>query len=172
MATKSFYQGGSASTEKLISEHQSLTFDVTAKSPAFEQLFRALGEIAQGNMVDTRNPADDLTSPINADQAKERVEGAMDLIQDALFNASANATTKNADLYSILAKVNADTVVLKNVTDSQTLIKTNLEKNITSLKNVNKDEAAVKLQLAYANLEASYTVLQSTMSLSLLNYLK
>lgn len=172
MSCQSFYQGGNASSEKLISDNQSLTFDVTAQSPAFEQLFRALGEIAQGNMVDTRNPADDLTSMINSDQAKERVEGAMDLIQDALFNASANATTKNADLYSILAKVNADTVVLKNVTDSQTLIKTNLEKNITSLKNVDKDEAAVKLQLAYANLEASYSVLQSTITLSLLNYLK
>lgn len=171
MSCKAFYQGGNSTSEKIISDNQSVTFDVTGQDPAFEQLFRALGEIAQGNMVDTRNPADAIDSLINADQAKNRVENAADLIQNALFNASANATTKNADLYSIMAKINADSVVLKNVNDSQILIKNNLEVNIGSLKNVDKTEAAAKLQIAYANLEASYSVLQSTISLSLLNYL-
>lgn len=171
MSTKSYYQGGTSSSEKLISDNQSLTQNINGQDTAFEQLFRALGDVAQGNMVDGRNPADALDSLINSDQAKDRVTGSLSLIQNALFNSSASVSTPNPDLYSILAKVNSDKVLLKSVSDSQTLVKVNLEKNITSLKNVDKTEAATKLQLAYANLEASYSVLQSSMSLSILNYL-
>ena len=171
MKSDSYYQGGTLSSTKRISDNQSITFDITAQDPVFEQLFRALGEIAQGNMVDTRNPADDIDSLIDSDQAKNRVEDALDLIQDALFNSSANASVQNADLYTVLAKVNSQTVVMKNVSDNQTLVKTNLETNISSLKNVDKTEAAVKLQLAMTNLEASYSVLQASMNLSLLNFM-
>lgn len=169
--TQSYYQGGTLSSNKLISDNQTLNFNINGQDAAFEQLFRALGEICQGNLVDTRNPADGLDSLINSDQAKDRVTGSLDLIQNALFNSSARVSTPNPDLYSILAKVNSDTVLLTNVTDSQTLVKNNLEKNITSLKNVDKTEAATKLLLAQANLEASYSVLQSTLSLSILKYL-
>ena len=62
--------------------------------------------------------------------------------------------------------------MLNQTTENQTNIVTNLENNISSLKNVNKTEAGVKLLLASQNLEASYAVLQQAMSLSLLNYLK
>ena len=63
-------------------------------------------------------------------------------------------------------------MVLKNTLDNQTLVKTNLESNVSSLKNVDKTEAAVKALLAQANLSASYSVLQVAMGTSLLNYLK
>ena len=56
--------------------------------------------------------------------------------------------------------------------ENQTTIKTNLENNISSLKDVDKTEAATKLLLASQNLEASYAVLQQAMSLSLLDYIK
>lgn len=58
------------------------------------------------------------------------------------------------------------------MTENQTLVKNNLENNISSLKNVDKTEAATKLLLAVENLQASYSVMQTTMSLSILDYLK
>ena len=94
------------------------------------------------------------------------------MIQNALFNSSADTSISNPDLYSILAKTNSNTVLLNNVTENQTLVKNNLENNISSLKNVDKTEAATKLLLAVENLQASYSVMQTTMSLSILDYLK
>jgi len=172
METQSYYQGGTLSSSKMISDNQSLTFDINGQDAVFEQMFRALGQIAQGNLVDTRNPADGTDSLINSDQAMDRVMGSLDLIQNALFNSSADTSTSNPDLYSILAKTNSNTVLLNNVTENQTLVKNNLENNISSLKNVDKTEAATKLLLAVENLQASYSVMQTTMSLSILDYLK
>ena len=172
METQSYYQGGTLSSSKMISDNQSLTFDINGQDAVFEQMFRALGQIAQGNLVDTRNPADGTDSLINSDQAMDRVMGSLDLIQNALFNSSADTSISNPDLYSILAKTNSNTVLLNNVTENQTLVKNNLENNISSLKNVDKTEAATKLLLAVENLQASYSVMQTTMSLSILDYLK
>jgi len=172
METQSYYQGGTLSSSKMISDNQSLTFDINGQDAVFEQMFRALGQIAQGNLVDTRNPADGTDSLINSDQAMDRVMDSLDLIQNALFNSSADTSTSNPDLYSILAKTNSNTVLLNNVTENQTLVKNNLENNISSLKNVDKTEAATKLLLAVENLQASYSVMQTTMSLSILDYLK
>ena len=109
---------------------------------------------------------------INQESALDRINEALDLVSDALFNAGQNSTVKNADIYTVSAKINANYVVLNQTTENQTNIVTNLENNISSLKNVNKTEAGVKLLLASQNLEASYAVLQQAMSLSLLNYLK
>lgn len=171
LSNESYYKGGDLSSEKRISENQSLNFDVNANDPAFEKLFRALGQIAQGNLVDTRNPADEMTGTINSDSALNRITDALDMISDALFNAGENSTVKNADLYTVSAKINSNYVVLNQTTENQTTIVANLENNISSLKNVDKTEAATKLLLASQNLEASYAVLQQAMSLSLLNYM-
>lgn len=172
LSNESYYKGGDLSSEKRISENQSLNFDVNANDPAFEKLFRALGEIAQGNLVDTRNPADAMTGTIDSDSALDRINNALDLVSDALFNAGQNATVKNADIYTVSAKINSNYVVLNKTTENQTTMLANLENNISSLKNVDKTEAGVKLLLASQNLEASYAVLQQAMSLSLLNYMK
>ena len=173
ISSETYYEGGQLSSEKRISENQSITMDITAGDPAFEQLFRALGEIAQGNLVNTQNPAEMTGSEvIDINSALDRVEEALNLIKDGTFNGSASGASKNPDLYSVQAKLNANTVVLKNTLDNQTLVKANLENNVSSLKNVDKTEAAVKALLASTNLQASYSALQSAMSVSLLNYLK
>ena len=96
LSSESYYKGGDLTSEKRISENQSISFDVNANDPAFEKLFRALGMIAQGNLVDTRNPADDITGTISSENPIDRVNEALDLISDALFNASENANVKNA----------------------------------------------------------------------------
>lgn len=94
--------------------------------------------IAQGNLVDTRNPADDITGTISSENPIDRVNEALDLISDALFNASENANVKNADIYTISAKINSNYVVLNQTMENQTTIKANLENNISSLKDVDK----------------------------------
>ena len=97
--------------EKRISDEQSIVFDVTAKDGAFEQMFRALGTIAQGNLVDTRNPiTEDVT--VNPLDTLNRVEEALNLIQDAIFGGGTNASSQNIDLYTIQAKIDSNTVKL------------------------------------------------------------
>ena len=170
LESQSYYQGGDLSSEKRISENQSLVIDVTAKDGAFEQMFRALGTIAQGNLVDTRNP---ITEDVSVDpqQTLNRVEEALNLIQDALFSGGTNASSDNVDLYTVQAKMDSNTVLLNTVNENLTQVQANLENNIDSLKNVDQTEASIKLLLSINQLNASYSVLQSVMSTSLLNYL-
>lgn len=171
LSSDSYYQGGNLSSEKRISENQSINFDINASDPAFEKIFRALGQIAQGNLVDTRNPANGITGTIDPQETLKKVTEALDSVSDAIFNSGQNATVKNADLYTVMSKMNSNSVVLNDIAANQKLITANLENNIYSLKNVDKTEAATKALLAYNNLEASYSVLQQAMSLSLLNYM-
>lgn len=168
--SNSYYKGGNLTTEKRINDNQSITLDVNANDPVFEQMFRALGEIAQGNLVDTRNPITDGVK-VDPNQTLNRVTEALDLISDAIYSGGKNSDVKNPDLYTVQAKMNSNTVVLNSTNENLTLVQTNIENNITSLKDVDKTEAAVKALLALNNLNASYSVLQSAMSTSLLNYL-
>lgn len=170
LESQSYYQGGDLSSERRISEEQSIVLDVTAKDAVFEQMFRALGTIAQGNLVDTRNPLDgDVT--VDPQETLNRVEDALDLIQDALFSGGTNASSENMDLYTVQAKMDSNTVLLNSVNENLTQVKVNLENNVDSLKNVDQTEASMKLLLAVNQLNASYSVLQTAMSTSLLNYL-
>lgn len=166
----SYYQGGDLTSEKHVSDNQSITLDVNAKDGAFERMFRALGEIAQGNLVDTRNPLEG--ADVDPKETLQRVTDALDLITDAIYSGGRNADSKNADLYTVQAKMNSNSLVLNSVQENLTLVVKNMQNNIDSLKNVDQTEASVKALLALNNLNASYSVLQSAMSVSLLNYLQ
>ena len=170
MTAQTYYQGGDIDTEKRISENQSLVLDVNAKNGAFEKMFRALGSIAQGNLVDTRNPLEEDVT-VNPLKTQDLVEEALNLISDALFSGGTSDGSKNADLYTIQAKMDSNTVVLNTVNENLTQVEFNLQTNIDSLKNVDQTEASVKMLLAVNQLNASYSVLQTAMSTSLLNYL-
>ena len=172
MSAESYYRGGDLSTERMITENQSVTMDINAKDPAFEKLFRALGTIAQGNLVDTRDPADDLDSLIDPQTVVDRINEALDLVSEGIFNGGKNAEGKNADLYTIQAKINSNYIVLNNANDNLTQVKTNLENSVDSLKNVNREEAFTKAIMAYNTLNSSYAALQQALNASLLNYMK
>ena len=172
LKSSSYYQGGNLSSERMISDNQSVTMDITAADPAFEKLFRALGEIAQGNMVDNKDPRNDFDGLIDVGRAGERVEEALSLIQDGLYSGGKTTTQQNGDLYTVMAKINSNYVVLNKAMENQTLVQKNLEDSIYSLKNTDQTEAAAKAIIAANNLNASYAVLQNVMSVSLLNYLK
>ena len=92
-------------------------------------------------------------------------------MQSAVDNGGYNSNKNNADLSSVNAKLNANYVLLKSNDDNLTLVKTNLESSVDSLKTVDKTEASLKALLATNNLSASYSLLQNAMSVSLLNYL-
>jgi len=168
--SNSYYRGGELISEKRVNDNQSITLDVNANDPVFEQMFRALGMIAQGNLVDTRNPLDGGTG-IDPNETLNRVTEALDLINDALYSGGRNSDLKNPDLYTVQAKMNSNTIILNSVEENLTLVSNNLQTNIDSLKKVDKEEAAVKALLALNQLNASYSVLQAAMSTSLLNYL-
>lgn len=171
MESTSYYTGGNLDSQQRISNEQSITMNINAGDPAFEKLFRALGEIAQGNLTTSLDPKDTFDGLIDFTTTSDRVENAIDLINDGIFSGGKTTTKSNSDLYSVQAQIDANMVILKQNDDNQKLVKKTLEDNIGSLKDVDKTEAAIKALLASTNLQASYSVLQQAMSISLINYL-
>ncbi|MBE6444870.1 MAG: hypothetical protein E7019_02270 [Alphaproteobacteria bacterium] len=171
METFSYYTGGDLALDRRISENQSISMDITANNGAFEKLFRSLGQIAQGNMVDTSNPAD-INGLIDVDKAANIVYEAISLMQSAIDDSG--ETTKsgiNSSLYAVTAKLSANFVLLDSVDENLTLVQNNLQNSIDSIKKVDQTEAAVKALMAQNTLAASYSVLQNAISMSLLNYM-
>lgn len=171
MTTMTYYTGGDLNLERRVSENQSITLDITANDSGFEKIIRALGLIAQGNVVDTTNPAE-ANGLIDVNKAQNIINQAINLMQSGIDDSSEPSKSGiNSSIYSITAKLSANYVLLNNVNENLTLVKNNLQSSIDSLKNVDKTEAAAKAILAQTNLEASYSVLQNALNMSLLNYL-
>lgn len=156
--TSTYYDGGQLSSSYRISETTNVINDVNASSGAFEKVFRALGAIAQGNMLD----------PEDVDSATKRVSEALDLLDEAL---TANSKDKNGDVTSIQYAVISKLDLVKTTIDNQTTLQNSLETYISSLTQVDKTEAAIMLLQAAENLKVSYSVLSTLNQLSLLNYL-
>lgn len=156
--TSTYYNGGQLSSSYRISETTNVINDVNASSGAFEKVFRALGAIAQGNMLD----------PEDVDSATKRVSEALDLLDEAL---TANSKDKNGDVTSIQYAVISKLDLVKTTIDNQTTLQNSLETYISSLTQVDKTEAATMLLQAAENLKVSYSVLSTLNQLSLLNYL-
>lgn len=156
--TSTYYNGGQLSSSYRVSETTTIVNDINASSAAFEKVFRALGAIAQGNMLD----------PDNIDSATQRVSEALDLLDEAL---TANSKEKNGDVTSVQYAVISKLDLVKTTIDNQTALQNSLETYISSLTQVNKTEATTMLLQAAENLKVSYSVLSTINSLSLLNYL-
>lgn len=158
LGTDTYYDGGQLSSTYRISATTNITNDVTAASPAFEKIFRALGSIAQGNMLDADNP----------ESAKQRVSEALDLLDEAL---TANSKEKNGDVTSIQYSVISKLDLVKTTLDNQTDLGDSLETYIASLTQVDKTDAVTLLLQMSENMQMSYSVLSTISKLSLLNYL-
>ncbi|MFV0626933.1 MAG: hypothetical protein ACK5N8_06270 [Alphaproteobacteria bacterium] len=171
MKAESYYNGGSLSNTRRISENQTVTFDITAQDETFSKIFATLGSIAQGNFVDTRNPADDLTSTIDSTSTEDKVTNALNMLNEALGTKVTTSNTKNGDIQTIFAKLSTISVTLDKTVETQEQLQTNLTDAIYNLKNVDQEEASVMALTAYNNLQISYSVLQQAMSTSLLDYL-
>ncbi len=158
VATYSYYNGGYLKTTYRVSETSAFSNDVTAASSAFEKLFRAMGEIAQGNLLDADNP----------ESAHARVSDALNIL-DASLNA--NSKEKNGDITSIQYSVISKLDLVKTTIESQTASKESLTTYINNMTQVDKTEAATYLLQAKQDLEVSYSVLSAINRLSLLQYL-
>ncbi len=156
--TDGYYEGGYLKTTYRVSENSAFSNDVTAASAAFEKLFRAMGEIAQGNLLDADNP----------ESAYARVSDALDLVDSAL---NANSKETNGDITSIQYSVISKLDLVKTTIDSQTASKESLTTYIDNMTKVDKTEAVTYLLQAKQDLEVSYSVLSAINQLSLLNYL-
>lgn len=158
VATYSYYNGGYLKTTYRVSETSAFSNDVTAASSAFEKLFRAMGEIAQGNLLDADNP----------ESAHARVSDALNIL-DASLNA--NSKEKNGDITSIQYSVISKLDLVKTTIESQTASKESLTTYINNMTQVDKTEAVTYLLQAKQDLEVSYSVLSAINQLSLLQYL-
>lgn len=158
VATYSYYDGGYLKTTYRVSETSAFSNDITAASSAFEKLFRAMGEIAQGNLLDADNP----------ESAYARVSDALNIL-DASLNA--NSKEKNGDITSIQYSVISKLDLVKTTIESQTASKESLTTYISNMTQVDKTEAVTYLLQAKQDLEVSYSVLSAINRLSLLQYL-
>jgi len=125
---------------------------------AFEKIFRALGNIAQGNLLDADTP----------ESAGQRVSEALNLLDKAL---TVNPNKKNDDVTSIQYSVITRMDQVKTTIDNQTILQNSLDSYISALTQVDKTEAVTMLLQASENLKVSYSVLSTLNNLSLLNYL-
>lgn len=158
VATYSYYNGGYLKTTYRVSETSAFSNDVTAASSAFEKLFRAMGEIAQGNLLDADNP----------ESAHARVSDALNILNASL---NANSKEKNGDITSIQYSVISKLDLVKTTIESQTASKESLTTYINNMTQVDKTEAVTYLLQAKQDLEVSYSVLSAINRLSLLQYL-
>ena len=158
IATDGYYDGGYLKTTYRVSETSAFSNDVSAASAAFEKLFRAMGEIAQGNLLDADNP----------ESAYARVSDALNILDASL---SANSTETNGDITSIQYSVISKLDLVTTTIDSQTASKESLTTYINNMTQVDKTEAVTYLLQAKQDLEVSYSVLSAINQLSLLNYL-
>lgn len=172
LGTSSYYQGGNVDTERLISSNQSIVMNINAGGSAFEKLFRSLGQIAQGNMVDSRDLSQEFDGLVDSNFASDTISNAINLLQSAIDNSGDLNPTSTSSLNGITAKLSSDYVRLSNNTENLTLASTNLENSVGDLKNTDQTEAVVKALMASNNLQASYSILNNLMNLSLVNYLK
>ena len=170
LEAESYYEGGSLVSKKVISDNQSITFDITGGDVVFQKMFEALGTIAQGNIVDSFDATQGETGDINT--TLNRLNTAMDWVSSSIYSSGVTSqNVTNPDIYTVLAKVNSNSVVLNNVTEMQTTVEANLENSIYSIKNVDQNKAAIMALMAMNNLNASYACLQQVMNISLLNYM-
>ncbi|MBO4519914.1 MAG: hypothetical protein J5787_01775 [Alphaproteobacteria bacterium] len=156
--TDIYYQGGNLASGYRINETTKIDNDINASSSAFEKIFRALGNIAQGNMLDAENP----------ENAEKRVSEALDLLDKAIM---VNPNKKNDDVTSIQYAVITKLDRVKTTIEDQTDLQNSLDAYISALTQVDKTEAVTMLLQASENLKVSYSVLSTMNQLTLLNYL-
>ncbi len=156
--TDTYYKGGQLSTGYRISATSNISNDVNAAAGAFEKIFRALGSIAQGNMLDAENP----------ESAEKRVSEAMNLLDEVM---TVQTGKRNQDITSIQYSVITKLDQVQTTIENQTTMQNSLETYISALTQVDKTEAVTMLLQASENLKTSYSVLSAMNGLSLLNYL-
>lgn len=154
--SRAFLTGTSLSTQQRISDTQSLVMDVTGLDPAFEKLTRALGIIAQGDLIN--NP--------------ERVQQALGIINDAIEHSPLQPHEEKSDLQAVQDRIGINQRAVADAKSVQTSFLAFLEGRQNELEKADTTEVAVRLQTDSQVLNISYASLAKITELSLLNYLR
>lgn len=166
--TSSYYQGSSLQSTVRVGTQTEIKMDIDASKGAFATIFTALGQIAQGNLIDLRDEEQTLDA-IDPNRVETRVRASLDLITEAL------SSYRTADSYSNITNIQYALVSkssrLQNTTTAQTNLSASLETYIGNIKRVDQTEAVTMLLEEKKNLSASYQVFSTINNLSLLNYL-
>ncbi len=155
LVSNAFLHGTSIPTTQRISDTQSITLDVTGLDPAFEKVVRALGIIAQGDLLN--NP--------------DRVTQALAVMNDAIQHSSLQPTEARSDLRAVQDRIANNVNALSSAKDVQTQFLAFLEGRQNDIEKADTTEAAVRLQVDSQTLQISYASLAKITQLSLLNYL-
>ncbi len=150
-----FLHGVSLPTHQKISDTQTIKLDVTGLDPAFEKAIRALGVIAQGDLLNNT----------------DRINQALAALNDAIQHSPLEPSEAPSDLTSVMDRISNNFSVLATAKDSQTQFKAFLDGRQNDLLQADQTEAAVRLQTDSQALQISYASLSKITQLSLLNYL-
>jgi flagellar hook-associated protein 3 FlgL len=155
LESKAFLTGTSLGTTQRISDTQSINMNVTGLDPAFEKVVRALGILAQGDLIN--NP--------------ERVTQALAVMNDAIEHSSLQPTEAPSDLQSVQDRIAINIKTLAEAKDVQTQFMAFLEGRQNEIEKADPTEAAVRLQTDSRTLQISYASISKITQLSLLNYI-
>ena len=163
IGTSSYYGGDSLKIQYRIDSNTNIDMGINAEDAAFEKALRALGMIAQGNMVDE--------TQVDLTRVYDRVTEALNLLDSSLDNV--NLKGENSGNIALIENRLANNLVMtNNAMENQTTTIELLTTNISNIEDVDPLEAALEFKAAGDALEASYTILAQVSQLSLLNYLK
>jgi len=166
---ETYYRGDQLQFSQNISDHASIDMGLSADYAAFEKLIRACAMLAQGNLVDERDPRDN--PHVDPSRVVDRVNEALDLIIDSLTHQFGNFTEERGDLNNVLYSLTMNITRITQTIDQQRLYNNFVLNNIDDILRVDPIESALNLQFALVQLEVSHAVLARVGRLSLLNYL-
>ena len=155
LKSMAFLHGVSLPTQMKISDSQTIKLDVTGLDPAFEKAIRALGTIAQGDLLNNT----------------DRIQQALAALNDAIQHSALQPTEAGSDLTSVMDRISNNFGILTTAKDTQTQFKAFLDGRQNDLLKADTTEAAVRLQTDSQSLQISYASLSKITQLSLLNYL-
>lgn len=154
--SRAFLTGTSLSTVQRLSDTQVVKLDVTGLDPAFEKLTRALGIIAQGDLIN--NPG--------------RIQQALGIINDAIEHSPLQPTEDKSDLQAVQDRIGINQRAIEDAKSVQTSFLAFLEGRQNELEKADTTEVAVRLQTDSQILQISYASLAKITELTLLNYLR
>ena len=166
--TASYYQGASLENSIRVGTNTEIKMDIDASESAFAKIFTALGQIAQGNLIDLRDENETLDF-VDEARVETRVRTAIDMITESL--SSYRAADSYSNITNIQYALVSKTSRLQNTTQAQEQLSESLTGYISNIKQVDKTEAVTMLLEEQKNLSASYQVFSTINQLSLLNYL-
>ncbi len=173
ISANSYYNGDDMVVSQQVNETRSIELSINGLDPAFEKAVRGLAMIAQGNLVDERDPTSTSTlSKVNFTKTEEIITTALNLIDDALSHDPVNNTNEGkSDFNSLILKMKMDQELVERSIDEQETMSNYLQTQCDNIENVDPLVAATNLNAASIALDTSYAVLAKISDMSLLNYL-